>query len=302
MSLVFESAAVPDDLVRRIAERFSPDKIILFGSLTRGDAGPESDIDLLVLFPEVADPHKRAAELYAALLDFPRPTDIEVSTTSRFERYRNVVNTVYWPAWREGKVLYERTHRREPQLNDAKRALALASKVRAAVRELIPPSEPSVYSGSAKSAAPRGLRATPHPCGRHQPLRHWRRWRHYRAGRVRTRRPAARTRLLHGKIVVGPAAKGAVDLDAPVKQNLKAIARRLQRGVDDWPLGKNLVFAAYQHEVTIQTLGIEFRAVVFFAQDSTFNRNLLGCSGWLDRLRIAIVDYDRLLFVIPTQS
>jgi fructose-1,6-bisphosphatase II len=35
------------------------------------------------------------------------------------------------------------------------------------------------------------------------------------------------------KIVVGPPAKGAVDLDAPVKQNLKAIARRLQRGVDD---------------------------------------------------------------------
>src|SRR6202140_3780054 len=35
------------------------------------------------------------------------------------------------------------------------------------------------------------------------------------------------------KIIVGPAAKGAVDLDAPVKQNLKAVARRLQRGVDD---------------------------------------------------------------------
>src|SRR6202165_3059802 len=35
------------------------------------------------------------------------------------------------------------------------------------------------------------------------------------------------------KIIVGPAAKGSVDLDAPVKQNLKAIARRLQRGVDD---------------------------------------------------------------------
>jgi len=35
------------------------------------------------------------------------------------------------------------------------------------------------------------------------------------------------------KITVGPACKGAVDLDAPVKQNLKAIARRLQRGVDD---------------------------------------------------------------------
>src|SRR5712671_3089997 len=35
------------------------------------------------------------------------------------------------------------------------------------------------------------------------------------------------------KLVVGPAAKGAVDLDAPVKQNLKSIARRLQRGLDD---------------------------------------------------------------------
>jgi hypothetical protein len=31
-----------------------------------------------------------------------------VSTTARFERYKNVVNTVYWPAAREGKVLYER--------------------------------------------------------------------------------------------------------------------------------------------------------------------------------------------------
>ena len=35
------------------------------------------------------------------------------------------------------------------------------------------------------------------------------------------------------KIIVGPAAKGSVDLDAPVSHNLKAIARRLQRGVDD---------------------------------------------------------------------
>jgi fructose-1,6-bisphosphatase class II len=48
-----------------------------------------------------------------------------------------------------------------------------------------------------------------------------------------------RSGLLHApdcymeKIVVGPAAKGAVDLEAPVKQNLKAIARRLQRGIDD---------------------------------------------------------------------
>jgi len=104
-----DSAGVPSAFVRRIAERFSPDKIILFGSCARGDATPDSDVDLLVLFSDIADPNKRSAELHALLPDFPRPADIVVSTTSRFERYRDVVNTVYWPAAREGKILYERT-------------------------------------------------------------------------------------------------------------------------------------------------------------------------------------------------
>src|ERR1035438_5368049 len=96
MNDVAESPGVLDDMVRRIAERFSPDKIILFGSRARGDAGPDSDIDLLVLFSEVADPNRRAAELYASLVDFPSPMDIVVSTSSRFERYRNAGNTVSW--------------------------------------------------------------------------------------------------------------------------------------------------------------------------------------------------------------
>ena len=60
-------------------------------------------------------------------------------------------------------------------------------------------------------------------------------------------------------------------------------------------------FDAYEHEVTIQTLGIEFPAVAFFAQDLAFFRNFLGRSGWLDRLRIGIIDYDRMLFVGPYQ-
>jgi len=61
-------------------------------------------------------------------------------------------------------------------------------------------------------------------------------------------------------------------------------------------------FAAYQHEVTIRTLEIEFPAVVFFAQDPAFSRNFLGRLGWLDRLRIGIVDYDRLLLVGSYES
>jgi fructose-1,6-bisphosphatase II / sedoheptulose-1,7-bisphosphatase len=53
------------------------------------------------------------------------------------------------------------------------------------------------------------------------------------------------------KIIVGPAAKGAVDLDAPVKQNLKSIARRLQRGVDDLVV---VVLDRPRHETLIQEI------------------------------------------------
>jgi uncharacterized protein len=109
MSSTVDAKSAIDEIVSRIAARFSPDRIILFGSHARGDAHEDSDIDLLVLFSDVDDPHARAAEVYAALIGFcVLPKDIVVSTTARFERYRDVANTVYWSASREGKVLYER--------------------------------------------------------------------------------------------------------------------------------------------------------------------------------------------------
>ena len=52
--------------------------------------------------------HARASEVYSALSGYGLAKDIVVSTTKQFERYRNVVNTVYWPAAREGRVVYER--------------------------------------------------------------------------------------------------------------------------------------------------------------------------------------------------
>lgn len=61
-------------------------------------------------------------------------------------------------------------------------------------------------------------------------------------------------------------------------------------------------FMAYEHEVTLHTLGIEFSAAVFFARDAAFTKNFVGRSGWLDRLRIGIVDYDRLLFLSAYDS
>lgn len=109
MSVSTEAASAIHEMVCRISARFSPERIILFGSHARGDARDDSDIDLLVLFSEVDDPRARATEIYQALIGCSEiPKDIAVSTTARFERYRNVVNTIYWPAAREGQVLYER--------------------------------------------------------------------------------------------------------------------------------------------------------------------------------------------------
>ena len=61
-------------------------------------------------------------------------------------------------------------------------------------------------------------------------------------------------------------------------------------------------FPAYEHEVTLHVQGIEFSVPVFFAQDPEFSRNFLGRTGWLDHLRIAIIDYDRTLYLSPYDS
>ncbi len=108
MNRTTPSQATIQETVLRIAERFAPERIVLFGSYARGDADEESDVDLMVLFPEVDNPRERAAEIYTAIAGCGFAKDILVSTVSRFERYRNVPNTVYWPASREGRVLYER--------------------------------------------------------------------------------------------------------------------------------------------------------------------------------------------------
>ena len=92
----------------RIAKRFAPERVVLFGSHARGDADEGSDVDLMVLFPEVENPRARAAEIYADRSGCGFAKDIVVSTVGRFERYRNVPNTIYWPASREGRVLYQR--------------------------------------------------------------------------------------------------------------------------------------------------------------------------------------------------
>ncbi len=96
------------EMVRRIVERFNPEKIILFGSYARGTAGKDSDVDLLVVMPVSGSKRAKQVELRLTLHDIRLPKDIIVVTPDEFEKHRNIVRTIVRPASREGKVLYAR--------------------------------------------------------------------------------------------------------------------------------------------------------------------------------------------------
>lgn len=95
-------------VVERIAERFDPLRIVLFGSHARGEPGPDSDIDLLVVFAHVEDKHSLAVKMRLALADLPPPVDLIPTDPDEIARRGDLVGTVLGPALREGVVVYER--------------------------------------------------------------------------------------------------------------------------------------------------------------------------------------------------
>ena len=97
-----------DEITRRIRAVSDPEQIILFGSFARGDFGPDSDLDLLVVKDEVDSTQAESARIYQALADVAVPVDIVVVSTAYVRRYGDLVGTVVRPALREGKVLYAR--------------------------------------------------------------------------------------------------------------------------------------------------------------------------------------------------
>ena len=98
-----------DSMVRRIVRRFRPERVILFGSRARGQARPDSDVDLLVVMPVEGLKHRKQVEIRVALHDIRVPKDIIVTTPEDFAWRKDVIGTIEYPAVREGKVLYART-------------------------------------------------------------------------------------------------------------------------------------------------------------------------------------------------
>jgi len=99
--------AIIAEMVRRIVERFHPERIILFGSHARGMAGPHSDVDLLVVMQPQGSKRKQAVEIYGLLAGMGVPKDVIVVTPEEFEAYRDAPGTVIRTAWQEGKILHD---------------------------------------------------------------------------------------------------------------------------------------------------------------------------------------------------
>ena len=95
-----------DELVRQIVQTVHPRRIVLLGSAARGQMGPHSDIDLLVVMPDGVHRRQTAQRLYMDLAGVGIAKDIVVITESDVREFADEPSLVICPALREGKELY----------------------------------------------------------------------------------------------------------------------------------------------------------------------------------------------------
>jgi predicted nucleotidyltransferase len=95
------------EIVHRLRQTLSPARIYLFGSKARGDAGTESDYDLMVIVPETTEPGYRLAQkAHSQLWGLRTSVDILVWTQSAFESRLHLKASLPATVLREGKLLY----------------------------------------------------------------------------------------------------------------------------------------------------------------------------------------------------
>jgi predicted nucleotidyltransferase len=101
--------AVLNEVIRRIRDAASPDRIILFGSAATGDMNRDSDLDLLVLMDSPRNTRQESVRIRSQLRGLGWPIDILVMGTARFDETKNIIGSVAYPANRYGRVLYALT-------------------------------------------------------------------------------------------------------------------------------------------------------------------------------------------------
>jgi predicted nucleotidyltransferase len=104
---------VLQEMVRAIVREVDPEEIWLFGSYARGQAGPDSDVDLLIIEREPFGPGRsrwqELVRLYDAIVPFRFGVDLLVYSRDEVAVRRNWCNHVIARAMTEGRRLYERT-------------------------------------------------------------------------------------------------------------------------------------------------------------------------------------------------
>jgi len=102
----FPDPSALEELVRRIVDIARPDRIILFGSAARGEMGPDSDVDLLVVKSGIEHRRRLAQDIYMNLSGVGVGVDIIVLTPEDIEAERDSVGSILGPALDEGRVIY----------------------------------------------------------------------------------------------------------------------------------------------------------------------------------------------------
>ena len=100
------SEQILNEIIRRIVETAHPRKIILFGSAERGEMGPDSDMDVLVIIPPGVHRRKTARSIYRNLIGVGFAVDVVVVTEQDVERYKDNSGLVIKSALEQGRILY----------------------------------------------------------------------------------------------------------------------------------------------------------------------------------------------------
>jgi len=101
------NAPVLAGIVRRLVEAYEPEKIYLFGSIARGDDGPDSDYDLLLVVSDSAPLERRRSRLaYQVLRGTGVAADILVCTRTYFDARLHLEASLPATVVREGRVIH----------------------------------------------------------------------------------------------------------------------------------------------------------------------------------------------------
>ena len=96
-----------DKIVDRIVSRFSPNKIIIFGSAANGTAGTDSDVDILIIMDTELSYHRRSGPIRAAMRGIPVATDMMVLTPREYEKLKDDGSSFASEISRTGVTAYE---------------------------------------------------------------------------------------------------------------------------------------------------------------------------------------------------